>query len=62
MAENTKFERIYEDENSKSVWRYDYSITKNGPVSVSVTYKYYISQKKTTMKDLVPKRKKTVKK
>ena len=62
MAENTKFERIYEDENSKSVWRYDYSITKNGPVSVSVTYKYDISQKKTTMKDLVPKRKKTVKK
>ena len=62
MSENTKFERIYEDENSKSVWRYDYSITKNGPVSVSVTYKYDISQKKTTMKDLVPKRKKTVKK
>ena len=62
MAENTKFERIYEDENSKSVWRYDYSITKNGPVSVSVTYKYDISQKKRTMKDLVPKRKKTVKK
>ena len=62
MAENTKFERIYEDENSKSVWRYDYSITKNRPVSVSVTYKYDISQKKTTMKDLVPKKKRSVKK
>ena len=62
MVENTKFERIYETENSKSVWRYDYSITKSGPVSVSVTYKYDISQKKNTLKDLVPKKKKTTKK
>ena len=55
--ENTKFERVYETENSKSVWRYDYSITKSGPVSVSITYKKDISEKKQTLGDLIPKKK-----
>ena len=30
----TKFERVYEDETSISIWKYDYSRTTNGPVSV----------------------------
>jgi hypothetical protein len=56
-SENTKFERVYETENSKSVWRYDYSISKSGPVSVSITYKKDISEKKQTLGDLIPKKK-----
>ena len=56
MSSETKFERIYEDENSKQVWKYDYSITKSGPVSVTTTYKYDPMEKKT-LKDLVPKKK-----
>ena len=34
-----KFTRTYDNEVSKTVWKYDLSITKNGPVSVSITYK-----------------------
>ena len=56
-SENNKFERVYETENSKSIWRYDYSITKSGPVSVSITYKKDISEKKQTLGDLIPKKK-----
>ena len=56
-SENTKFERVYENEYSKSIWRYDYSITKSGPVSVSITYKKDISEKKQTLGDLIPKKK-----
>ena len=56
-SENTKFERVYETENSKSVWRYDYSISKSGPVSVSITYKKDISEKKQSLGDLIPKKK-----
>ena len=56
-SDNTKFERVYENEYSKSVWKYDYSITKSGPVSVSITYKKDISEKKQTLGDLIPKKK-----
>jgi len=56
-SENTKFERVYETENSKSVWRYDYSISKSGPVSVSITYKKDILEKKQSLGDLIPKKK-----
>ena len=37
--EKTKFEITYESEFSKSTWKYDYSITKNGPVSVTIQNK-----------------------
>ena len=57
VSESLKFERVYETENSKSVWRYDYSITKSGPVSVSITYKKDISEKKQSLGDLIPKKK-----
>jgi len=56
-SESNKFERVYETENSKSIWRYDYSITKSGPVSVSITYKKDISEKKQSLGDLIPKKK-----
>jgi hypothetical protein len=48
---------VYETENSKSVWRYDYSISKSGPVSVSITYKKDILEKKQSLGDLIPKKK-----
>jgi len=35
----SKFEIVFEDEISKSVWKYDYSITQRGPVSVTITHK-----------------------
>ena len=56
-SDNTKFERVYETENSKSVWRYDYSISKSVPVSVSITYKKDILEKKQSLGDLIPKKK-----
>lgn len=34
-----KFTRVYEDEDSKSIWTYDLSKTKSGPVSVEIQYK-----------------------
>ena len=57
MSESLKFERVYETEYSKSVWKYDYSITKNGPVSVSISHKKDFVDKKQTLGDLVPKKK-----
>jgi hypothetical protein len=56
-SENLKFERVYETEYTKSVWKYDYSITKSGPVSVSITYKKDILEKKQSLGDLIPKKK-----
>lgn len=56
-SENTKFERVFENEFTKSIWRYDYTITKNGPVSVSITHKKDFLEKKLTLGDLVPKKK-----
>lgn len=58
VSENQKFERVYEDENSKSVWKYDYSVTRNGPVSVTITYKKTDSfyKEKKSLGDLVPKK------
>lgn len=38
----TKFERIYEDEDCKSIWKYDLKKQPYGPVSVEVTYKAHI--------------------
>jgi hypothetical protein len=35
----TKFTRVYEDEEMTSVWTYDLSKTKSGPISVENTYK-----------------------
>ena len=47
---NQKFTRVYEDEDSKSTWTYDYSKTKYGPVSVEITYKNLPSTKTKTKK------------
>jgi hypothetical protein len=52
----TKWEIVYEDEQTISVWKYNSAITKNGPVQVEVKYKAGykppITQKKKTLGDL----------
>lgn len=35
----TKFERVYEDEETISIWRYDLKKFRNGPVEVEYKYK-----------------------
>lgn len=58
MSENQKFERVYDTDVSRSVWRYDYSITRSGPVSVSIQMKDVSGLKeKKTLGDLVTKKK-----
>lgn len=34
-----KFSVVYEDEDHRSIWSYDHSKTRNGPVSVEIQYK-----------------------
>ncbi len=36
---NSKFIRVFEYDHAIAVWTYDYSVTRNGPVSVEITYK-----------------------
>jgi len=38
----TKFERIFEDEECKSVWKYDLKKNPNGPISVEYSYKAHV--------------------
>jgi hypothetical protein len=52
----TKFERVYEDEYCTSIWKYDYSKTTSGPVSVEHRWKKGFetsNTKKKTLGDLV---------
>ena len=60
----TKFERVYEDEYCTSIWKYDYSKTTSGPVSVEHKWKKGFEigpTKKKTLGDLVGESKKTSK-
>ena len=60
----SKWEFIYEDDESISIWKYDSKITTNGPVSVEQKYKkgfdHWLSKKKT-LGDLVKEDKKSTK-
>jgi hypothetical protein len=60
-----KFERIYEDEETISIWKYDYNKTRNGPVEVEIKYKRgYVPpkpEKKKTLGDLANDAKKVTK-
>lgn len=38
----TKFERIFEDDESRSIWKYDLKKNPNGPVSVEYSYKSHV--------------------
>ena len=60
----TKFERVYEDEETIDTWKYDLNKNPNGPIEVDIKYKRgYIhpSQKQTKkyIKDLLKEQKKT---
>ena len=51
-----KFERVYENEYCTSIWKYDYSRTTSGPVSVEHRWKKGFESsntKKKTLGDLV---------
>ena len=48
----TKFERVYEDEYCTSIWKYDYSKTTSGPVSVEHRWKKGFEQPNTKKKTL----------
>ena len=52
----TKWERIYESEDTISIWKYNSDITTNGPVEVEIKYKKgYVTptpDKKKTLGDL----------
>jgi hypothetical protein len=62
----TKWEQVYEDEESITIWRYNSNITTSGPVEVEIKYKRgYVPPKperKKTLGDLAKEAKlKTVK-
>lgn len=61
-----KFERIYEDEETITIWKYDLNKTQNGPVEVEIKYKRGHEPKPTnrkkTLKDHILDEKKTSKK
>ena len=41
----TKFEYVFEDEESKSIWKYDLNKFQNGPVSVEYHWKaHYLKE------------------
>ena len=52
----TKWEVVYEDEDSISIWRYNSKITTAGPVEVEYKWKKHFNpwnQKKKTLGELV---------
>ena len=59
----TKFERIYEDEDSISIWKYDLNKQPYGPISTEIKYnrgfKHPKNNEKKFLKDLMDEDKKT---
>jgi hypothetical protein len=53
----TKFERVFEDEDSTSIWKYDLNKNPYGPISTEIKYKKGFSHsgmnQKKFLKDLV---------
>ena len=62
----TKFERVYEDDDTISIWKYDLTKSTTGPFEVEIKYKKgYVHpkpEKKKTLKDLVADEKKVIRK
>jgi hypothetical protein len=52
----TKFERVYEDEETISIWKYDLKISTSGPIEVEIKYKkgyvHPLDKKKKTLGEL----------
>ena len=42
MDKPTKFERVFEDEEGKSIWKYDLKKFPNGPISVEYSHKAHV--------------------
>jgi hypothetical protein len=61
----TKFERIYEDEESTSIWKYDLKKFRNGPIEVEYRFKrgfkHPALNTKKFLKDLMVEEKKKTK-
>jgi hypothetical protein len=61
----TKWEQVYEDEDTISIWKYDSSVTTFGPVQVEIKYKKgYVPPKpvkKKTLGDLAKEAQKVAK-
>jgi hypothetical protein len=61
----TKWEQVYEDEESITIWRYNSNITTSGPVEVEIKYKRgYVPPKpvkKKTLGDLAKEAQKEIK-
>ena len=60
----TKWEVVYEDEESISIWKYNSKITTSGPVEVEYKWKRSFNpwnQKKMTLGDLAKEEKKKMK-
>jgi len=56
-----RWEVVYEDEETISIWRYNSKKFPNGPIEVEYKYKkgyQHPNQKKRTMKDLINDKKK----
>jgi len=61
---STKYEVVYEDEYSISIWKYDLNRFSNGPVEVEQKYKkafFSNDTKKKTLGDLANESKKVIK-
>ena len=59
VVKPTKWEVVYEDEESISIWKYNSKITTSGPVEVEYKWKRSFNpwnQKKMTLGDLEKKR------
>ena len=52
----TKLERVYEDEETISIWKYDSKISTSGPIEVEIKYKkgyvHPLDKKKNTLGEL----------
>ena len=61
----TKWERVYEDDDTISIWKYNSEITTHGPVEVEIKYKkgfiHPVDKKKKTLGDLAKECKKKYK-
>lgn len=42
----TKWERVFENENTKSVWKYNSKISRINPYEITIEYKNEVSEKK----------------
>lgn len=52
----TKWEHVYEDEETISIWKYDSKISTSGPIEVEIKYKkgyvHPLDKKKKTLGEL----------